>query len=214
MFRNNRLIFIPSSLSGQPLLEVVLLDNNLLTEIPDRLFTLPALRVLSYSGNLLLPQSLQTRPVFSPREEDIGQLIERLQATERPDCGKHKLDLRESLYQEIAEDDTNHIQPLKAFQSCSRCVSDILKKYEKYERSESNIKNERKNKVLQVEKEKFKLQCRENVKYSNRISKKIPPDFEKKGGKVSMEIVKISWELVKFSAKAFSCYYRLRSEWT
>ena len=125
LLRNNRLIFLPSSLCGHPSLEVVLLDNNLLTDLPNFLFNLPALKVVSFSGNLLLPEQRQTKPVFSPNEECLKEIIETVKITESSGCNEHQ-GVSQSPYEEIAVNDRNHIQPLKGFQSCSRCVSDFF----------------------------------------------------------------------------------------
>merc|ERR1712141_68524 len=138
--------------------EVILLDNNLLTEIPNFVFNLPALKVLSYSGNQLLPEPQKIKPVFSPDEKSIQEVIATVERTESPGCSEHQGHTREraSLYEEIKITDGNHIQPLKGFQSCSRCVSDILNKYN---RSDSNIKDEKNKKELQSsKKDKIKLQ--------------------------------------------------------
>ena len=218
--RNNRLIFIPTSLLRHPKVEVILLDNNLLTEIPNFVFNLPALKVLSFSGNQLLPEPQKIKPVFSPDEKSILEVIATVEVTESPGCNIHQEDKRESstLYEEIKITDRNHAQPLKGFQSCSRCVSDILNKYE---RSDSNIKNEKtKKELLQIKKENIKLQTSHRDTLESDLRKYIAENKKinkNRTEKVSVEnistkeMLKISWELLKHSTLAFSCHYKLKS---
>ena len=185
---------------------MILLDNNLLTELPNFLFKLPALKVVSFSDNLLLPEQQQTKPVFSPNEESLKEIIETVKITESPGCNEHQGGT-ESPYEEIAVDDTNHIQPLKGFQSCSRCVSDILNNFQR-----SNVRNEKKKTELQAKKKEFKLRNSKIIESDFTISKNIKNDYEKKDGKISIEIIKISWEFLKYSTVAFTCYYKLKSK--
>ena len=180
----------------------------MLTDLPNFLFNLPALKVVSFSGNLLLPEQRQTKPVFSPNEECLKEIIETVKITESSGCNEHQ-GVSQSPYEEIAVNDRNHIQPLKGFQSCSRCVSDILKNFE---RSDWNIKSEKKKTKLQVKKEEIKLQNRKIIESNFTISKNVKHDYGEKGGKVSMEIIEISWELLKYTAAAFPCHYKLKSE--
>ena len=219
--RNNRLIFIPTSLCRHPKVEVILLDNNLLTEIPNFVFNLPALKVLSFSGNQLLPGPQKIKPVYSPDEKSILEVIAAVEIIESPGCTEHQGDKRESttLYEEININDRNHVQPLKGFQSCSRCVSDILNKYE---RSDSNIRNEKaKKELLQIKKENIKLQTstRENkesdLRKFIRENKKINRNRTEKVSVENIstkEMLTISWELLKHSTLAFTCHYKLKSK--
>ena len=51
--RDNYLIALPDSMANHPTLEVVLLDNNLLSELPTLLCTLPRLRMIGLRENIL-----------------------------------------------------------------------------------------------------------------------------------------------------------------
>ena len=195
---------------------MILLDNNLLTEIPNFVFNLPALKVLSFSGNQLLPETQKIQPVFSPDEKSILEVIATVEITESPGCNEHQGDMRESssLYEEIKITDRNHIQPLNGFQSCSRCVSDILNKYN---RSDSNIKNDKNKKELQSKKEKIKLQTshrdtdlRKYIAENKKIKRREKVPVENISTK---EMLEISWELLKHSTLAFTCHYKLKSRW-
>ena len=200
---------------------MILLDNNLLTEIPNFVFNLPALKVLSFSGNQLLPGPQKIKPVYSPDEKSILEVIAAVEIIESPGCTEHQGDKRESttLYEEININDRNHVQPLKGFQSCSRCVSDILNKYE---RSDSNIRNEKaKKELLQIKKENIKLQTstRENkesdLRKFIRENKKINRNRTEKVSVENIstkEMLTISWELLKHSTLAFTCHYKLKSK--
>ena len=198
---------------------MILLDNNLLTEIPNFVFNLPALKVLSFSGNQLLPEPQKIQPVFSPDEKSILEVIATVEITESPGCNEHQGETRESssLYEEIKITDGNHVQPLNGFQSCSRCVSDILNKYS---RSESNIKNEKNKKELQSKKEKIKLQTSHRDTLESDLRKCIAENKKinkNRREKVSVEnistkeMLEISWELLKHSTLAFTCHYKLKS---
>lgn len=220
LIRNNRLIFIPTSLCRHPKVEVILLDNNLLTEIPNFVFNLPALKVLSFSGNQLLPGPQKIEPVFSPDEKSILEVIASVEISESPGCNEHKELKREStsLYEEIKITDRNHVQPLKGFQSCSRCVSDI---FNQYKRSDSNNKHEKtKTELLQIKKENIKLQTSHRDTLESDLRKFIAENKKinkSRKEKVSVETIstkemlKISWELLKHSTLAFTCHYKLKS---
>ena len=199
---------------------MILLDNNLLTEIPNFVFNLPALKVLSFSGNQLLPEPQKTKPVFSPDEKSLQEVLATVETTGSPGCDQHQTgEKRKSttLYEEIKITDANHVQPLKGFQSCSRCVSDIL---HKYNRSDSNIKNEKTKKELPRKKEKIKLQTSHRDILQSDIRKYIAENKKMNYNrtlKVSVEnistkeMLKISWELLKHSTLALTCHYKLKS---
>ena len=186
---------------------MILLDNNLLTDIPNFVFELPALKVLSFSGNLLLPEPQKIKPVFAPNKESFLEIIETVKITDGSGCQAHQDvgDRTGSPYEEISINDRNHIQPLKCFQSCSRCI------LQKYGRSEFNIENEKSKNDLQEKKQHIKFQNRNNFESINGI-RKIGPESQNQERKVPMEIIKISWHLVKHSALALTCSFRLRSK--
>ena len=176
-----------------------MLDNNLLTDIPNFVFKLPALKVLSFSGNLLLPESQKTKPVFAPNKESFQEIIETVKIIESSGCQAHQ----------DAGDRTvnngNHIQPLKGFQSCSRCI------LQKYGKSEFNIESEESKKKILDKKQQMKLK---NINIFESINKirKIGHESQKQERKPAMEMIKISWHLVKHSALALTCSLRLRSK--
>ena len=51
--RDNSIINLPHTIRHHSNLQILLLDNNLLTELPVSLSTLPRLEVLTFSGNIL-----------------------------------------------------------------------------------------------------------------------------------------------------------------
>ena len=200
-----------------PKVEVILLDNNLLTEIPNFVFNLPALKVLSFSGNQLLPEPQKDKPVFSPDEKSILEVIATVKTTQSPGCNEHQKRESSSLYEEIEITDRNHVKPLRGFQSCSRCVSDILSKYN---RSNSNIKHEKTKKELHSKKEKIKLQTSHRDTLESDLRKYIEENKKinkNRTEKVSVEnistkeMLKISWDLLQHSTLAFTCHYKLKS---